>query len=367
MSAPDADEFGRRVAALPGIAAIREAAGEVPAFLVGGAVRDLLLGRERTDVDVVVEGDPEDVAARLGGRARSHPQFGTVTIDADGLTVDLAMARDETYERPGALPQVRPAGIAEDLARRDFTVNAIAHPLSDGELLDPHRGRADLERGMLRILHRDSFVDDPTRALRAARYAARFGFGLEAGTERALREADLATVSSERRDAELKKLAAEPNAARGFELLAEWGLVPLPPAAVKRLAAVEEIVSRPPWSGFTDRTEAVLAAVRGNDGEEAEALAAVAPESPSVAVELAHGRSATALALARAAGAEWLDSYVAEWRLVRLEISGEDLLEAGIEEGPAVGAGLGSALRAKLDGEVSGREQELARALEAAR
>jgi tRNA nucleotidyltransferase (CCA-adding enzyme) len=367
MSILGADELGRRVAALPGIGAIREAAGGTPAYLVGGAIRDLLLGRERADVDVVVEGDPAEVAARLGGRVRAHPQFGTVTVEAGGLTVDLAMARDESYERPGALPQVRAAGIDADLHRRDFTVNAIAYPLAGGELLDPHDGRADLDAGVLRALHGGSFTDDPTRALRAARYAARFGFVPEPATERAIRGADLATVSAERREAELKKLAAEPNAARGFELLAEWGLVPLPPPAAERLAAVEEIVAHPPWTGFADRTEALLAAARGTGADEAEALAAVRPSSPSVAVELAHGRSATELALARAAGAEWLDRYVAEWRLVRLEISGEDLLAAGIDEGPAIGAGLGSALRAKLDGEVAGREQELARALEGAR
>jgi len=352
---------------MPGIAAIREAAGQTPAFLVGGAVRDLLLGRERTDIDVVVEGDPAELAARLGGEAKAHPRFGTVTVETGGLEIDLAMARAESYERPGALPEVRPAGIAEDLARRDFTVNAIAYPLAGDELLDPHGGRADLERGILRILHADSFRDDPTRALRAARYAARFGFGLHSEAEAAARETDLATVSAERRDAELQKLAAEPNAVRGFELLAAWGLVPLPAAPAKRLAAVERLLAEAPWAGFADRAETVLAAVRGERAVAAEALAAVEPESASVAVELAHGRSAAELALARAAGAEWLDRYVAEWRLIRLEISGEDLIAAGVAEGPAVGAGLGSALRAKLDGEISGRDEELARALERAR
>jgi tRNA nucleotidyltransferase (CCA-adding enzyme) len=179
--------------------------------------------------------------------------------------------------------------------------------------------------------------------------------------------ADLATVSAERREAELRKLAAEPKAARGLGLLADWGLVPFPPEAASRLAAVEELLAAPPWSGFADRTETVLAAASEERADEAEALASVSPDSPSVAVELAHGRPATELLLARAAGAEWLDRYVAEWRLVRLEISGEDLLEAGVEEGPAIGAGLSSALRAKLDGEVTGRDEELARALERAR
>src|SRR5688572_30270933 len=151
MSGFEAEEFGRRAAALPGIAAIRKAAGETPAYLVGGAVRDLLLGRERADIDVAVEGDPEELAGRLGGAARTHPQFGTVSVEAGGLTFDLARTRAESYERPGALPSVRPAGITDDLARRDFSVNAIAYPLAGGELLDPHDGRSDLKAGLLRV------------------------------------------------------------------------------------------------------------------------------------------------------------------------------------------------------------------------
>ena len=124
---------------------------------------------------------------------------------------------------------VEPAARVEaDLARRDFTINAMAIPLGgEPDLIDPHGGQADLAAGLLRVLHRGSFVDDPTRALRAARYAARFGFGLEPETEALLREADLGTVSADRRDAELLRLAGEAEAPRAFALLAEWGLVDL--------------------------------------------------------------------------------------------------------------------------------------------
>jgi tRNA nucleotidyltransferase (CCA-adding enzyme) len=366
MPVKEGDELEARVALLPGVAALRDALGATPAYLVGGAVRDLLLGRDRADLDVAVETNPAELVARLGGEARVHPRFGTVVAELDGVAVDIAMTRTETYERPGALPRVSPAGIAEDLARRDFTINTMAFPLAGGKLLDPHGGRSDLDAGRLRVLHEESFVDDPTRALRAARYAARFGFSPDPGTEALLRQSDMATVSAERRDAELTKLAAEPSARAGFALLAEWGLLALPEAVAERLETIEEVLSQPPWQGFAKRADVLLAAVRGEPGD-AEALAGVDPELPSVAVELAHGRSPVELALARAAGARWLDHYVADWRHVRLEISGADLLEAGIAEGPAVGAGLGSALRAKLDGEIAGREEELARALEGAR
>lgn len=353
--------------AYPELEAVREAAEE-PVYLVGGAVRDLLLGRGRADIDLVVEGDAAALARGLGVDAVAHERFATAKVRLDGHELDIAAARAETYPRPGALPEVRPAaGIAADLARRDFTINAMAVPLEEGaELIDPHGGRADLEAGLLRVLHRRSFVDDPTRAIRAARYAARFGFEPEPETAALLRETDLATVSAERREAELLRLAAEERAARGFELLARWGLLGLRPGGAELAGSVAELLAVPPWRGAADRPRAVLAAALGPAGGEGE-LAAARPDRPSRAVELARGRDPVELALARALGAAWLDRYLTEWRRVELEIGGTDLIAAGVPEGPAVGRGLAAALRRKLDGEVAGREQELAAALEAAR
>src|SRR5947208_15725938 len=136
-----------------------------PGFLVGGAVRDLLLGRGTVDLDVAIEGDARavarELAGRLGGEAKEHERFGTATVRAGDLVVDLATTRRETYAEPGALPEVEPSSIEEDLARRDFTVNAMAMRLPDGEILDPHKGRADLEGRVIRVLHDRSFVDDP--------------------------------------------------------------------------------------------------------------------------------------------------------------------------------------------------------------
>jgi tRNA nucleotidyltransferase (CCA-adding enzyme) len=352
--------------AYPELRAVREAATD-PVYLVGGAVRDLLLGHGRSDLDLVVVGDAAALARTLGAEALEHERFATAKVRLDGHVVDIASARTESYPVPGALPEVTPAtGIEADLARRDFTVNAMAFPLAGDALIDPFGGRADLDAGLLRVLHPRSFADDPTRALRAARYAARFGFDLEGGTEELLRGADLATVSAERRQAELLRLAAADEAPRGFGLLAEWGLVELRPGGLELAARVGELLASPPWVDAAPRDRAVLAAALGPPGGEV-ALSGTAPALPSQAVELARGLDPVELVLARAIGAEWLDRHMGEWRAISLEIDGADLIEAGIPEGPAIGRGLGAALHRKLDGEIAGRPEELEAALEAAR
>jgi tRNA nucleotidyltransferase (CCA-adding enzyme) len=367
MPAPGGDLGAAMRDAYPELDAVREVAGEEPVFLVGGAVRDLLLGRGRADIDLVVEGDAAALAARLGADPVEHERFATAKVDLDGHEVDIATARAETYPHPGALPEVSPARIEDDLARRDFTINAMAIPLmGDPKLIDPRHGHADLEDGVLRVLHENSFVDDPTRALRAARYAARFGFLPEPRTEELLREAGLGTVSDDRRGTELLRIAAESRAPAAFDLLAEWGVMEPREGGVELAARVIELLASPVWSEVADRDRAVLVAALGPAGAEVE-LARMVPNSPSEAVELAHRHSPVELVLARAMGAEWLDRYLEEWRAVKLEIDGEDLIAAGIAEGPALGRGLREALRLKLDGQIAGREPELEVALEAAR
>jgi tRNA nucleotidyltransferase (CCA-adding enzyme) len=295
-------------------------------------------------------------------------------VRLDHHEVDIAAARSETYAAPGALPEVAPALLADDLRRRDFTVNAMAVPLSGpAELIDPHGGRADLDAGLLRVLHPASFLDDPTRAVRAARYAARLGLSLEPETETRLRATDLGTISDDRRRAELLRLAAEDEAVRGLELLVGWGLVGLRESEIDRgvdglelARAVATLLAAPPWSEVAPPAPALIAAALGPPGAEAW-LAATDPQRPSDAVDLARGHDPVALVLARALGATWLDRYVGEWHAVSLEIDGGDLIAAGVPQGPALGRGLDAALRRKLDGEIAGREQELAVALEAAR
>jgi tRNA nucleotidyltransferase (CCA-adding enzyme) len=353
-------------AAYPELGRIRAAASD-PVYVVGGAVRDLLLGRGRSDLDLVVEGDASELAAELGAEVVEHERFATAKARLEGHEIDIAAARAEFYPRPGALPEVSPApGIEADLARRDFTINAMAVPLDDPRLIDPHGGREDLGAALLRVLHPRSFEDDPTRAIRAARYVARLSLRLEEETEALLRAAELGTVSADRREAELLRLAGEPTAPEGYALLAEWGLIELREGGIDLARRVGELLELPLWELQARRDRAVHEAATGSPGGE-EALAAAEPARPSDAVALVTAHSAVELVLARASGASWLDEYLEKWSGVELEIGGEDLIAAGVSEGPAVGRGLAEARRRKLDGEVSGREQELAAALEAAR
>jgi tRNA nucleotidyltransferase (CCA-adding enzyme) len=349
----------------PELEAVRQEASE-PVYLVGGAVRDLLLGRPRADVDLVVEGDAAALATRLGGAGAEHERFGTVKVEVDGHELDIATARSETYPQPGALPVVAPAqSIEEDLSRRDFTINAMAIPLDRSELIDPRGGREDLERGLLRVLHPRSFEDDPTRAIRAARYASRYGFTLEPETDRLLRGADLATVSADRRRAELERLAAEPTGVVGLGLLAGWGVIDLREGGVELMSAVDDLLKDRHWAELVPREQALIAAALGPEGTE-KVLASMWAPKPGEGVELAERRDPVELILARAMGASWLDQYLSIWRDVRLEIDGDDLIAKGIPQGPAIGRGLQAARLQKLEGEISGREEELATALAAA-
>jgi tRNA nucleotidyltransferase (CCA-adding enzyme) len=364
----DPDRLGELVDSLAAIDQLRQIADRVPTYLVGGVVRDLLLGREVADLDVAIEGDPEVLADVPGFKLEREGLFLTGRLEGDDAKIDVARTRAESYPAPGALPEVRPASITDDLARRDFTINAMALPVStNGELLDPHGGLEDLRADLLRVLHAGSFVDDPTRALRAARYAARFGFELEDETARLLREADLSTVSEDRADNELRRIAAEADPAAALRLIAEWGVMPsLDPGAADRAAEVARFAAAPPWSEWVDRELAVMLAIVRPLPQIRE-LAAATPERPSEAVRLAAAWDPAQLLVARALGAEWLDRYASDWRHVRLEITGEDLLAEGVPEGPAIGRGLEAALSGKLDGEISSRGEELRIALAAAR
>jgi tRNA nucleotidyltransferase (CCA-adding enzyme) len=214
-------------------------------YLVGGAVRDLLLGLPPLDLDLAVEGariasSPQaaalarELAASLGGELCEHPAFATASVTAPGLTpIDVAACRSEVYGAPGALPGVRAAGLHEDLRRRDFTVNALAlrldtAPAAGGEWIDPFGGWADLEQGRLRVLHAASFLDDPTRILRGVRLEVRFagvpGLSFEPETEElarlALAGGALSTLSGERLLAELlPTLALGPPALERLDAL----------------------------------------------------------------------------------------------------------------------------------------------------
>ena len=190
--------------------------------LVGGGVRDLLLGRPVKDLDVVIEGEAGRVGRQLveefGGQLLEHEAFGTATWQTVGGAVDLASARTETYAHPGALPEVTFSVLEKDLARRDFSINAMAlhlHPDRRGALMDLYAGQADLENRRLRILHPKSFVDDLTRGWRGARYATRYGLKWEEATATALREAvsggAMTQITLQRQGAEWDKVLGEPD------------------------------------------------------------------------------------------------------------------------------------------------------------
>jgi tRNA nucleotidyltransferase (CCA-adding enzyme) len=389
---------------LPGMGALLPALeGLPPAYLVGGAVRDLLRGASSVDIDVVVEGDAAEVARavaeRLSGEAVVHERFGTATVRAGDLTVDLATARRERYSAPGALPDVEPASIEEDLGRRDFTVNAMAIALPAGTLVDPHGGRADLDAGVIRVLHDRSFVDDPTRLLRALRYEARLGGRLDERTEELARAAisarALDTVSGKRIRDELLDLLREPEAPTALQRMRElkldcalhpaWRVMP-DRAASAALACAET---------GADPALAVLAALMVPDAEalhpmldrlaltrqERDRVSRAAEVGGHLAHRLApdmaaselhdmlHGEPPETLAVALAWGApgEPVLRYISDVGGARLEVTGDDLVAAGVPESPAIGDALAETLRRKLDGEVSGREDELALALQLAR
>jgi len=205
------------------------------AYLVGGYVRDSTLGRESVDIDVVVEGDGvkigRELNAKLGGKLTSHAEFGTATIAIDSRRVDLASARTEKYPSPAQLPHVYPSTIVEDLNRRDFTINAIAMSISKenfGEIFDPFGGMTDIKKKLIRILHRNSFIDDPTRIFRALRYKNRFSFKLEDETERLMKEAIaegmIDKLSGQRIINELELIFHEDSFQHATEDLARYGV-----------------------------------------------------------------------------------------------------------------------------------------------
>jgi tRNA nucleotidyltransferase (CCA-adding enzyme) len=351
--------------------------------LVGGAVRDLLLGRRPREIDLVVEGELDAAAARLGGTVTAHDRFGTARVLYDDCEIDLARARRERYLRPGALPEVEPAGIDEDLERRDVTVNAIAIGL-DGAVRAVPGAFDDLEAGVLRVLHDRSFVDDPTRLWRVARYAARLGFAVEPRTRALAHAADPSTVSGDRLGAELRLALGEPDppavlrAARDLQprLLPE-GFDPDPPGLAEALAIL-------PPDGRRDLVT-LAAATAGMDARallrwlddmgfpavERDTVAAAsrfstgaplrAARTPAEIARAARGAPVEAVALA---GGENARRFIDDLRHVRLEITGDDLLAAGVPQGPEIGERLRRTLDRKLDGEVSGRDAELRAALE---
>jgi len=203
-------------------------------YLVGGVVRDLLLGYPSFDLDLVVEGDAVKLAQQMAeitqAKLLTHPRFGTAKFSYSNFNLDMATARGETYAQPGALPVVTPGTLKDDLSRRDFSINAMAISLTSndyGELVDPYQGKNDLEHRLIRILHPRSFIDDATRILRAVRYEQRLGFELEPQTAQLLKRdiTMLNTISGDRIRHELELIFRENQPEFVIKRLAELGVL----------------------------------------------------------------------------------------------------------------------------------------------
>jgi tRNA nucleotidyltransferase (CCA-adding enzyme) len=248
---------------------VREAADELSiiVWLVGGPVRDLLLGRDVRDLDFVVESGArllaEEVARRAGGKARIHEPFlaARVILSPDPA-IDILTARTERYRHPGALPEVEPAGIEEDLWRRDFSVNALALEVDGEAIVDPAGGVADLERRLIRVLHEESFLDDPTRILRALRLSTRLDFSIESHTAALLAEAvaqgSLGSVSGQRLWREVALALEEDDVPAVLAAFLEAGVVQSWLGAKNQVADL---------IGILDSLSAVRPIVEGADGQ----------------------------------------------------------------------------------------------------
>jgi tRNA nucleotidyltransferase (CCA-adding enzyme) len=397
------DQLLNRLAARPEVLRLLSVVRDgPPAFVVGGTIRDLLGGRDPLDLDIVVDGPLTGIVRALGPPLRAHDQFETATVMLGDLRCDLARSRSETYPRPGALPQCRPAPIEQDLLRRDFTVNAIALAISGeraGELLSAPRALDDLDAGRLRVLHRRSFEDDPTRLLRMVRYASRLGFGVDPDTYALVSEAvsvgALRTVTAPRVGTELRLLAAEQDPIAALAALAPFGLdaaielgfgVDGPEPAAGALALLDgagdagALALAVAARGIDQTGRAEFFGGLGFDAVRRDLIAEIARTAPVLAPRLRRARAASsiaaavgrapveAVALAGALGAaDNARRWIEQLRFVTLSIGGADLVAAGVPAGPAIGAGLRAALSAKLDGDARDRAAELAVALNATR
>jgi tRNA nucleotidyltransferase (CCA-adding enzyme) len=414
---PGGPDLGERLLGLEGLQPVFEAVQAVSepfegVYLVGGAVRDVLMGEPNFDVDIAVEGDGialgQALARALGGRFVPHEKFGTaIVLYGDGGRVDVATARTEFYDYPGALPTVEQASIRQDLYRRDFTINAMAVSLKGqdfGRLVDFFGGHRDLADRIVRVLHNLSFIDDPTRIFRAIRYETRYGFRMDAHTlalAKACVEMELVgELSSARLRDELQALLSEERVGDSVRRMAELGIdraihphlaadeeavrlleqidglrgayAPDAPAWRLRLAVLARRLSSTEVLEWGERLK-----LRRRDAERIADAVAVAPRLRELAAATKepaalwarvapHDPDGALFALAEAKGhaRKRLERYFEELRDIRLEISGGDLAELGLGESPRVGAVLEELLRRKLNGQLDGKAAEIEAAKE---
>jgi tRNA nucleotidyltransferase (CCA-adding enzyme) len=385
---------------LRGIAAVAETHG-AQTYLVGGAVRDALLGLQVVDIDIAVvgmiSGISEGIAKAINARIVARSQFNTFSLNASGRHIDLAMARHETYTHPGVLPTVLPGTIQQDIARRDFTINAMAVSLDEdsfGELLDPLGSQFDLKAGIVRVLHDDSFKDDATRILRAARYAVRLGFTLEARTEHLLRSdvSYLDTISPARLRDEFVRVLQEGKVVSTLEMLRDLGALQAIHPALPLTTQTLDALRRAEHLGYTDKIALYFAILSFNLNasekvtfserlrltsrwaqivRDTELVRSRVRDGPSIDVsdrkEIYRRLRALdevailgcALCEEGSTAARRLTLYLNELRHIKPMLNGDDLLALGVPQGPRIGEFLHDLMEARLDGQVRTRQDEI--------
>ncbi len=376
---------------------------EQPLFLVGGVVRDLLLERANLDLDLVVEGDAikfaEELARLENGQVLARSRFNTAKIRWERWSVDIAAARSETYCQPGALPFIQSfCDIHSDLIRRDFSINAMAvslDPLHFGELIDLHGGQADLKKGLIRVLHDQSFVDDATRIWRAVRYEQRLDFKIEKHTLDLI-ERDLPyleSISGDRLRGELELCLEEAKPEKCLKRADELGMLARIHPRLKfgelsfrlfaRARGTLEPFSAPgefylallvyglPTKDLTEFTTSLN--ISKKDVRVLQESLKLKEELPGLAEKgltngavyrILHGFQQTAILVNLLVANSFtvkqrLELYLEKLQHLRAALSGKDLLEMGVQSGPRVKEILELLLEARLDGRLQSRAEEI--------
>ena len=388
------------------------AARQMPLYLVGGFVRDLLLGSPATDFDLVVEGDAialaKALAAQLGGQVTAHVRFGTAQWfhpDSDGHALDFISTRSETYKHSAALPTVKPGRLADDLARRDFTINTLALRIDGeywGELHYELDGLNDLKRGLVRVLHPQSFLDDPTRLFRAVRYEQRYGFQITPETLVLIPPARhlIASLSAERLRHELDLILEEEQVVAMLNRLAELDLLqPVHPALAWNDTKQERFINGlslardghskaiPPSAGKSLLGwhfwlfDLALADIQSLERrlhfhakllESLLAASALFTDLPSLACLMKPSQCVTRLeelpltavyavflSVPDGQARQNLHHYLETWRHVKPKTNGHDLKKRGLPPGPRFQQILTRLRQAWLDGEVKTEIEEM--------
>jgi len=370
-------------------------------YLVGGVVRDLLLGQTNLDLDLVVEGDAIELAHQLiqinHGKIITHPRFNTAKLQWNKWSIDLATARSETYIKPGALPTVTPSSINSDLFRRDFTINTMAielNPSRYGQLIDIYGGRDDLNHKLIRILHEKSFIDDATRIWRGLRYEQRLNFQLEPATLKLLKRdiPMLDTISGDRIRYELECILREKYPEKALRRADELKVLPkLHPALkgngwlAKKYEQARQLSSPnlPPVGLYlallaypltNEQNEQLISYLRlpkslAQTLRDTISLKAKLPSlanpdlSPSSVYLLLHGYSplaitANSLACDSPVARHHIHLFLNKFRYIKPVLTGDDLKRMGIAPGPQIKEILQLLHEARLDGKVKSKQGE---------